>query len=198
MHERSDWFNKDRKKQKLMAEVLEIAGQAVEKLKGSNFRYTDSHGEVRIKKEFSWSEFSPLSKNGKPLLRKIEVLQALGIGKTIGETSIEETPRSDLFPANRELKGIWPTFIPGLNYIRVRGLDINLEEYDYFQIDQTQDPATSFDETQGPTSPFRKTQNEKEKNADWNKRMWDQPDADKKANEEITKDMANYGPDRNK
>ena len=76
-------------------------------------------------------------------------------------------------------------------------MDTNLET-DYFQINQTQDSATSFDKTQGPTSPFRKIQNEKEKNADWNKRMWNQPDADKKANEEITKDMANYGPDRNK
>lgn len=125
-----------------MSEALENAGQAVENLRNSNFRYTDSRGEVRIKKEFAWSEFSPNGKDGKPLLKKSEVLEALGMGPN---PMIEEAPQYG-DTSERELKGIWPTLVPGLNYTRVRSLDTN-DENDYFQIDETQNPVTYPQET---------------------------------------------------
>lgn len=191
MNEKLDWFNWGREKNKLMSEALENAGQAVENLRGSNFRYKDLNGEIGIKKEFNWSEFAPKGKDGKSLLSKIEVLEALGIGPN---PKIEEAPQRE-DTSGRELRGIWPTLVPGLNYIRIRNLDVAgymEEENDYFQIGETQSPVTYPRETQNIAKKKKKS------NADWSKQMWSQPGADKLADREITEDIANYGPDRNK
>jgi|SRR3989338_2073871 len=170
MSERFSWFNKDRRKQNLMSEVLEIAGQAIERLSLNNFEYTDSSGEVRIKKEFGWLEFVPKDNNNKNLLEKTEVLEALGIGPdaVIKEASDRQHIKE------REVRGIWPTLVPGLNYIKIRNLITNLED-DYFQIDS----GSNKENRSGSEI------NKNETHVKWNQRMWSQPDADKKAKEEL-------------
>ena len=59
------------------------------------------------------------------------------------------------------LEEIWPTLVPKLNYKRIKPKDSRSDEQDYFIIETL---------------------------SDWNKRMWDQPDADKKAEEELKKE----------
>lgn len=73
----------------------------------------------------------------------------------------EDKMQGNYYSRNGEdgsLEEIWPTLVPKLNYKRIQPKDLHSDEQDYFVI-----------ETLG----------------DWNKRMWDQPDADKKADEEL-------------
>ena len=171
MKEGLNWFGQNREKQKLMSEVVEIASNAVDSLRGSNFTYIDPHGDMRIKKEFTWTEFTPKGQANKKLLERGDVLEALGIGPA---PKIEDAPKGrDKGLPNHEIKGIWPTVIPGLYYVRVRSLDTMLED-DYFSIDEV---------ANGEAKPQDLT--EKETNSAWNKKMWDQENVDQKAGKEL-------------
>ncbi len=180
--EKFPWFGKDRDRQKLMSQVSEIATEEVDNLRSSNFTRIDGEGVMRIKKEFTWTEFVP-KKNNLPQLSKSEVLEALGVDPNV---KIEDAPeRDDL--EDRELKGIWSTTIPGLKYIQTK--DIATQTTDgYFQVQEIRKPQEGKDYV---------IVEKEEILADWNKRMWEQEDADKKADKEITEDPANYSKDRN-
>ncbi len=154
MSEQLDRPQQSREKQKLMSEVLGIAKDAVDKLSNNNFTYVDLDGEKRIKRHFTWNEFTPKDQDNKKLLDKKDVLDALGI-------NIEDKVQDGYQSKQREdgaLEEIWPTLIPNLHYKRVRSGNSRLDEQDYFVIETL---------------------------SDWNKRMWDQPEADKKADEEL-------------
>lgn len=73
----------------------------------------------------------------------------------------EDKMQGNYYSRNGEdgaLEEIWPTLIPNLHYKHTRSSDSHFDEQDYFVIETL---------------------------SDWNKRMWDQPDADKKADEEL-------------
>ena len=172
MSERFNWFNKGREKQKLMSQVLERASDAVEDLKERNFMYRDSEDQMRMKKEFDWSEFVSKEDIDAKRLDKADVLEALGMGPN---PRIEDAPRGKELPG-QEVRGIWPTFVPDLYYVRVRNLRTTLED-DYFLIEEGAGGAT---EPQSQNQPVAE-----ESLSDWNKRQWSQSDADKKASEEL-------------
>lgn len=71
----------------------------------------------------------------------------------------EDKMQGNYYSRNGEdgaLEEIWPTLVPKLNYKRIQSKDSRSDGQDYFVIETL---------------------------SDWNKRMWDQPDADKKADE---------------
>lgn len=78
---------------------------------------------------------------------------------------IEDKMQGNYYSRNGEdgaLEEIWLTFVPKLNYRRIQPKDSRSDEQDYFVIETL---------------------------SDWNKRMWDQPDGDKKADEELRNQM---------
>ena len=157
MSEQLDWSQQSREKQKLMSEALTIAKNAVEKLSSNNFYYIDPAGEERIKREFTWPEFSPKDQDNKRLLdKKSDILNALGVNIEDKQDGYQSRRRED-----GALEEVWPTLIPELKYIRIRANYPHPDESEYFIIENL---------------------------SDWNKRMWDQPDADRKAEEELNKE----------
>lgn len=169
-NENPGWYGElSRDKQKLMLEVAQKAREMVEDLKARNFQNGEGIN-LRIKREFNWSEFAPRGSDGKILLTKTEILSALGI-----DFRNRDKDRSEGSGWS------WPTNVPDLIYFFEEA--IGPDSYDYFKIV----------EGLGVESVKTKT----ESLAEENKRMWEQPDADKKANKEITEDMANYDENRN-
>lgn len=153
-----------------MSEVLENAKILVETLKKNNFQY-GSGLEQGTKREFYWSELLPKKEEYKKLLTKEDVLEALGIGPN---PRIEDAQKGGNM-ANGDIVGIWPTFVPSLNYVRVRNTKSTMED-DYFEIEET--PSK-----ENRSRPGTK----KESLSQWNKRMWSQLSADELAKKELDK-----------
>jgi len=162
MRENFGWFKKNREKQKLMSEVVEIARTQVEALKGTDFWI--GSGINRAKKmHFTYWEFSPKNENGRASLTEKEVIESLGIEPDL---KIEEAPRQE--HVGGIIKGIWPTNVPGLYYVKD-------SSYGYFEIIEEDIKSEKIVD--------------KEKLGAWNKRVWNQADANKKAHKELSKEF---------
>ena len=151
-----EWFNWGREKQKLRSEVVENARKAVEE---------------RTRREFNWAEFSPKDNNGNLLLERRDVFESLGIDS---EPKADNVPRPRAVPLeDGAIKWIWQTNVPGLNFVRSRASGSSVYD-DHFEIEE---PAN--EEIKHQDQP------KKESFGRWNKRMWNQPDADEQAKKEL-------------
>lgn len=157
MSNKEKWFSWGREKQRLMSEVVENARKAV---------------EAKTKKELNWAEFSPKNSDDTPILNKVDVLEALGVDLELKEDNTSR-PRGILLQ-NGAIKWTWPTNVPGLNFIRIRNSGASNYD-DYFEVE-----SLIGKEIEHKDKP------KKESHSQWNKRMWDHSDADKKANQELT------------
>ena len=171
------WFDKSREKQKLMSEAVEIARILIKPRKKTIF---EVGRDIRraTKKAFTPFEFSPKSEDGKKsLLTENEVVEALGVDP---DSKFEDAPFKTDYGGGVAKKGFWPTIIPDLYYVKANN-EHDMGGYGYFIIIenlQLSDQKTDINK--------KISDSDLETMAEWNKRMWGQSDANKKANKELS------------